>query len=419
MRIAIYEPSPRICGPDTWAQHLKIGFEELGHACQIVSFTNNGKAPPRWGRVERAKSSSMSCAMQVNRVNKFDDAGEVLDEYDLIVLTDVKTPMHDNAALDDPMLDEPQYISVLKQTKTPWTSALHGRWYFAHPDPIPQGLSERSGSPFIHDLLALPNFSDFLISHARDFARYCPALQAVEKELSPLPFRPRELPVNTPRDDRFAKSLAVIGRMIPTKHRHFVNEILTRGHLPGWVAHYGGACSCTHGPSETYIMTEQLTERGWTTNWGDDGVRKTKPFTANNGANRCVIIYHGAYTDPREVLTRARCHVGITDCDFSGGLFEFATLEAIESGCFPVITTPFVPHGGTNVSYCEIKHEFRKFTPKSARECSDSLCVHAANAIEQAAFNAGDFKALADNWHAIRSENDPKKIAQLFIDGAL
>lgn len=417
-KIAIYEPDPRICGPDTWAQNLRLGFRELGHQCDVITFTRAGRRAPAWGRVEQAKSSSLSCALVPDVCAKQDDAGRVLDQYDLVVLTDVKTATCDNAALKDEMLDEPVYITTLKSTDTPWTSALHGRWYYAHPDPIPAGLSEKSGAPFIHDLLKLPNFSGFLIAHAKDFDKYCPALQAIRKEYLPLPYQLSHTDEQATTVRSSLVTLAVIGRMIPTKHRHVVNEMLTRGMLRDATCYYGGGCVCTHGPSETYVMNEQLAEAGWETSWGDDGVRKTKPFTARHASTANHVHYLGAYVDPYEVLHRSKCHVGITDCDFSGGLFEFATLEAIDCGCLPIVTEPFYPHVGTDVECLRIPHAIKKFSPKVAREALDELYERIADCVITAN-SSWSPEAVRHNRECVARENDPRRHARTFLENCL
>jgi len=417
MKIAIYEPDPRICGPDTWAQMLQRGFLELQHECDIVTFNKSGRYSPAWGRLERAKSSSMSCALKPTRCEKQERAGQVLDEYDLIVLTDVKTATCDNAARK---ADEcwPTYVETLSETSTRFTSALHGRWYFA-PHEVPEGLSEASGSPFIEDLLSLENFSGFLIAHASDFDRYCQALRHVKnKVLLPLPY------ISSCSDEmafasRPVDTMCCIGRMIPTKHRHLINECMTRGMLQGWEAEYGGACVCTHGPSETYCMTEQLEERGWTTDWGDDGVRKTKPFKATHAGTHNTIYYAGCYEHPREVCCFSRAHVGITDCDFSGGLLEFATLEAMDCGCVATVTEPFRPHYRPAAYELAVWTEsIRSLTYKRCLLASDGFYADLAETIRSAA-DRWSRELVCNNREAIRQLHYPTIHARTFIEGAL
>jgi len=416
MRVSIYEPDPRICGPGTWARHLRQGFRDLGHECDVVTFTRLGKRSPNWGRIEKAKGSSMSCSLVPDVCAKLAEAHDVLNSYDLVVLADVKTSPLDNAALKDPMLDEPTYLTVLRKTRTKWASALHERWYFAPPDPVPPGVSERSGSPFINELLALDSFSGFVMAHSADFDKYCGALQRCRKVLRPLPFslEHSEAQAMKPRDPL---TFAVIGRMVPTKHRHVTNEMLTRGMLKNAHAHYGGGCVCTHGPSDTYVMQERLGQDGWATDWGDDGVRKTKPFEAWH-ENGNVVEYHGAYVDPYEVLQHARCHVGITDCDFSGGLLEFATLEAIDCGCLPIVTRPFVPDFGTQCELGVIEREFRKFGHRACKDESNALYEEMAELVADASRRWGA-DVIQHNRECIRVENDPREQAKTLIEGAL
>jgi hypothetical protein len=419
MKIAIYEPDPRICGPGTWAQNLRRGFLMLGHECDLVAFNNSGKRSPRWGRVERSKGSTMSSTLDPTRVDKLANAGAVLDEYDLVVLTDLKTPPADNAALTNPMLDEPTYVTALRATRTRWTSAMHERWYYARPhDAVPPGLSEWSGAPFLYSLLDLPNFSGFLMAHSADFDKYSERLRGVRKTLMPLPYLLSATDEQAAQERPAETTMATIGRMIPTKHRHVICEMLTRGVLKHTTALFGGTCCCTHGPSETYMIQERLVERGWTSDWGDDGVRKTKPFRAELPGHDNVIQYLGAYQTPWEVLQHAHVHVGITDCDFSGGLLEFATLEAIDHGCVPVITQPFVPHCGTGAVVGVIPHGFHKFTVKSATEASDSFYEAIAGVVD-VAMTLRTLERVRHNRDCVARENDPTRHAALYLENCL
>lgn len=207
-------------------------------------------------------------------------------------------------------------------------------------------------------------------------------------------------------------AFSVMGRIVPTKHRHVLNEMMTRGLWRDGTAIYGGAVTCTHGPSQSFEMNEALMQRGWETDWGNDGVRKTKPFEAY-GPHGNKISYIGAYTEPSECTTHV--HVGITDCDFSGGLLEFATLEAIDCGMMPVITAPFVPHAGTQCALYPIQQEFKSFTPKRATQASDQFYKEIADVIRQA-YDDWSPELVAHNRACIAEENDPKRIAKLILE---
>jgi len=413
--VAIYEPEPRICGPDTWAGALRAGFRQLGHRCDVVAVTSNGHRAPRWGRIEREKGSTMSCSLVPDQVVSRYAASELLDGYDLIVLTDVKTPAHDKRATDscEPW---PEYVEILSETRTPFASALHGRWYYEEHE-RPEGLSGPSGSPYIGELLASPNFTGFLLRHADGFCDYCARLRAsdIRTELLPLPYIPR-VSDELAESERYARSLGVIGRIIPTKHRHVVNEMLGRGLYRNSSTYYGGSCSCTHGPSETFMMVEQLGRLGFEHDW-PGGTRRNAAFTARHREYGAEVTYRGCYEQPWEVLSDARVHVGITDCDFSGGLLEFATLEAIDCGCSPLITRPFVPHAHPERYDLTIwERSFRKYGFTQAAREGDALFAELSEVVDQASRGWTLERARA-NRIALRELHDPRRHALALLRG--
>lgn len=346
-KIAIYEPSPRICGPDSWAQYMRAGFRAVGAECHLVTLTKGGKSRVKWGRVERESGLVASCTLVPDRVGKNEFAGEFFDEYDLIVLTDVKTPDHDKIARNE-YEPWPQYVENLLQTSTPWTSALHGRLYF-EPHEGPQGQDEMRGSPYLAELMTLKNFAGFLLDHCVDerFVTWSARLRETLRIHMPLPY------VLSCDDDEITRdhddTVCAIGRVTQIKYRHLLNELAWRD---GWpldhcTIFYGGAASTTYGPCESYELYEQLVgsekslnPRPWTGR-REKGVRSNTVWEARNERTRSRVEYLGAYDHPKEVCLRASIHVGITDSLFSGGLCEFSTMEAIDAGCFPIVSRPF------------------------------------------------------------------------------
>lgn len=434
-RVAIYEPDPRICGPGTWAANLRRGFRELGHECDVVTFTKSGKSRTRWGRVEREVGMSNSCSLVPDVCAKLDDSGELLDTYDLVIMPDVKTPGHDKQA--EKSGDAPEYLEVLRSTRTKWTSALHERWYWDEWEQ-PEGKSRASGSPFISELLGLENFSEFLITHCRDFDRYCARLQRVPQALSHLPFVPCDAMTREQYECKVPLHVAAIGRVVPTKHRHLYNEMCLQGlpdRLRGLSLVYGGGCSATHGPSHSFELWEQLVgrpaevlpgdgttptpyenDRGWDgTRLG--GVCNTNRWRCWN--DECSIEYYGAYESPSEVLGKCLAHLAITDCDFSGGLAEFSTLEAISNLCVPIVTRPFVPHAQPDeIQWVVIEREFAGMSLKRLEQSGlkYEILGEIASCIASA-LDIASYDLAMHNWNCVQRQNDPRRVANLFLQG--
>ena len=254
-KIAIYEPDPRICGPGTWSKHLAAGFRMNGCECDVVSFTKSGKRKLRWGRCVPDKGQAQSSPLDPTRCARIKDAKEVLDEYDLVILPEPKSPTDDFAAQKN-YDDEPEYVRILGSTRTPWATALHGKYYY-EPDEAPRGLAENRGTPYLEQLLTLKNFTGFAVEHAPDgqFAQHSKRLREdVRRVYSPLPF---ELSVTQDEIKAARKktpTLVVLGRVTKIKYRHYVNHMVITGRLRGWHVIYAGGSSCQQGPNEAYML---------------------------------------------------------------------------------------------------------------------------------------------------------------------
>ena len=127
MRVAILEPEPGVKGPTAWAFRVRYGFQQLGHECDVVSFTKSGKTRASWGKPQpggRWWSEAPDVVVKtVNLVQTF-------DTYDMIVLPEIKVPLHDKMAIKESEKTGqdvlPEYVDALRKTKTKWTTSLHG-----------------------------------------------------------------------------------------------------------------------------------------------------------------------------------------------------------------------------------------------------------------------------------------------------
>jgi hypothetical protein len=130
MRVAVFEPYPRMCGVSTWTWHAAQGFRDLGHHCDVVTFTKSGK--PRKTTSIRRDGVTFAMGWQwwheaADVTAKFDDAPSVLDKYDLVVLNEPKNGTADRDAAREQRL--PEYIEALSRTQTPWMTILHAPQY--------------------------------------------------------------------------------------------------------------------------------------------------------------------------------------------------------------------------------------------------------------------------------------------------
>lgn len=418
MKLAIYEPQPRICGPCTWAGQLRLGARELGHECDVVTFMKSGKPRKKWGRVLRENGADDSCVLAPDRCERLDLAGQTLDEYDLVIMTDIKVPLHDKTAM---RLDElPEYVEVLSVTDTPFVASLHETKYYEEHE-VPKGMTAVSGSPFVGELLALPNFCGKLLTPSLDFVQHCERVRRVtEGPVVTSPYRVRhsvdEL-VAIWREKR-DNTVCLLSRSLPSKHWHVITEAAIEGMLNHWQVTLAGACNATLSPSYTFELYERLTEVGY----GGDrrgGVCNTTSWRAAFG-ELASIFYYGAYADPMEGAKWSRVFVSLSDCKYSGGLNEFTVMESIDCACAPVITQPFWPHAGTELELTVIPRGFTGCSMKSLIEREDRMEIlnDVVLAIHEADRASQSMDRAVSNLETLRREHDPRLVCQRLIEAA-
>lgn len=343
MRIAIYEPYPRVCGPMTWTQHLKAGFIALGHHCDVVTFTRSGKPKIMWGEGQMRNGIHWT-SKDIDVTAPFRGSRNTMESYDAVILSDVRTVMHDNDAKKEKaylQADLPDYISVLKAMERPFTFALHGNNY--PPNEV----------PYAAQLVELPNFSGVAVTHS-------PTSFILSKEIwphvgwkeSPLPYAMVSHPESTeiPHSGPSAsKVVGITGRYITTKGSHVPAVVAAEGYLDHSVkVELHGACSVSLAASATYKTYEALhlgkpytfegkrhgvIKPGERVETGGDVIRPyTWDVTCPNGTR---VSYLGGYEDGLKVCKRLTTHVDLTAANFSDGM-EYSQFEAIDAGCMQV-----------------------------------------------------------------------------------
>lgn len=343
MRVAIFEPDPRVCGPSSWAYHLRDGFRLSGHESDVVSATKSGKSHSHFGNV---KPGGKWWSVPPDRVAKHDNLHHLLDSYDLVILPEPKSPLADKLTekenkkareAGEPGDKLPWYIESLARTRTPFTTALHGNVYAGR------------YAPFAQTILELPNFLGKLIVHSKYSWESDPFINSIPGYMSVLPYKMRN-PIDAPFPRN--RTAGITGRFMFNKGSH----------VPGLAAQYldpdvtveiWGSCSTGRGPSLTFNLYEVLKplagknyKRYHNSDMNhpkaneDGNIVQPFPYDVRPEGG-ALVRYLGNYTDPVAVCSRLMVHIDLTGKKYSGGLTEFVTMEAMDAGSIP-ITPPHV-----------------------------------------------------------------------------
>ena len=329
MRVALYEPEPRVCGPMASMYHLQRGFRALGHDCDVVTFTRSGKPRVTWqGGAEGMRLHTRFWRRAPDVTGSMATAGEILRSYDAVVLSDVRTISQDKAALAGKSALSaavPDYLAILDQSGVKFTTALHGNNY---------PMSEVMFAP---DLVSLRNFTKAAITYSPTSPNasrtFWPDVNWI---LSPLPYAMETEPDDDSAPD--SQVVGITGRYIPNKGHQALACAAGTGRLHADVELWG-ACSVGAGPSQTFHTWEALTQRLQltgkrhgnqpdTSNGGDI----IKPYLWDINGPNGTIRYMGPYQDPVTTCRRLAVHMDLTASNFSDGM-EFSQFEAIDAGC--------------------------------------------------------------------------------------
>jgi hypothetical protein len=415
MRVAILEPEPGVKGPTRFAFNLRQGFEELGHECQVVSFTKSGKTRKSWGT---AQPGGRWWGDAPDVVVKTRDLVAVLDTYDLVVLPEIRVLAHDKTALKEGENVLPDYVDALRKTKTRWTTALHGTPYI------------QKEIPFVGALLESPSRAAAFVTTRDnpegDANDYFASIKWVRTRLPYLSRYKIEDEIPT------GNVVGVTGRFVYNKGQPLAAVV--GAFLPEDVRmELWGACSIGLGPSPTYLVYEQLKEH-----FGATGKRHAVLKAENMGKpgfdedgnvitpyhwdlkvpNGPEISYLGNYHDPVVVNSRFRVHLNLTAGNFSSGHCEFTTMEALEAGAMcvtpkhlsdPEFKMNIIDYYDRSPTHAKLVFpEGIELAKRIAESVKESLAIPDAERLEIARYN----RAL------LREMNSPAKTAQAMIDSA-
>lgn len=355
MKVAVFEPKPRLCGVTAWSFHVAQGFRDLGHECDVVTFSRSGKAPKSDGT---QRNGWYWWHEPVDKSATWYKAGDVLNGYDLIVLNELKNGTEDREA--QRLGIEPYYIGALRRTNTPWMSILHAPQY----DP--------KRAPYLANCMDAGNFTGVVVEH--QVGSYESGAYAFDGRIKKrtrwpwLPYRPRGA-----QEVQRTRTAIVAGRSTPVKGHAALARVADR--MPeGWVARLAGSEAGGMGACYSYTIYEALTrEHGWAGHRWDP----SKPREGCEGNNNCadklyahpywvqkdghLIQYTGAYSD--SVATYGECGIALnlTSKNFAIGV-EYSILEAMDAGCV-VIAPGHSMDNAQGVDYQVLRLE--KFTEPS------------------------------------------------------
>lgn len=413
MKIAIFEPEPGVKGPTAWAFRLRYGFKQLGHECDVVSFTKSGKARTSWGQ-PRPGGRWWSEAPDV--VVKTAHLVDTLDKYDMVVLPEIKVPLHDKQAIKKGESALPEYVDALIRTKTKWTTALHGSFY-----------PERD-IPFVAKLLESPSRGTKLVTMSEESAKYSndtfASMQWIKAQMPYIPQFDIDAPI--PND----RIVGTSGRFIYNKGQPLV--ALAGVYLPQDVTvEIWGSCSVGLGPSPTYIVYEILKEHfkaqvvRYAKNVNpekfngsmDGNIVTPYPWDARV-SGKALIRYLGNYTDSAAIASRFRVHMNLTAHAFARGLVEYSSLEAADAGAMCV-----VPEHLSDPQFRMMVLDWYTKSPTQTRLVQDEgieLIKKVADAFMTCLEISDDERVeiARHNREVLRTRNDPRKTAEAMIESA-
>lgn len=412
MKVAIFEPDPRVCGPLTWAGHMKAGFTAIGVQLDTVSATKSGRNPSHWGNV---KTGGKWWATRPDRISRMDQVHHILDEYDLIILPEPKSPLADKLAIKADDGSIPWYVEALQRTRTPFTTALHGNPY------------TEKNSPFADFIVGLDNFTGAIIAHTAPLRTVTPAIGAMKNVQMELPYAPRN-PVDAPFPR--GKTVGSTGRFMFNKGSHVVG--LSGAYLPPDVTvEVWGSCSVGRGPNLTYNLYEAIKP------WAEPGQAKryhnsdgSHPKATEDGnivqpflydvriKDHALVRYLGNYVDPLKVAARLTVHVNLTSSKYTSGM-EFSTLEALDAGSLCI--TP--PHCSQPEMYRTLVIDPWKAPAGSVTSALKTMdqTYRVSQTIEKALgfldLPEEQHRAVVEsNREALRKYPNPATIAQMILD---
>lgn len=341
MKVAVFEPYPRTCGVTAWAYELARGFRDLGHVGHVVSCTKSGRSRAVRTRDGGPRTGWQWWDLEPDRTLTWSGAASALDDYDLVVLNEPKNNPLDGPAKRDGRL--PEYVEVLRDTKTPWVTAFH------------DGTAYRADkAPFLAVTMQLPNFSGLAVQcrpGAYEAAAYATGGHVTRLLSWPwLPYSARYRVVDFKPLEERPPVVGMTGRMVTTKG--FTSLLAVADQVaPPYETRLYGAESGGHAPCQTFTWFEALVmHHGWKGLRGDPSkpsdvrtqhsvdignftpTNTVVPYGMRHPGTGAVYRYMWAYTDRSAVYNDLRVALMLSKKELATTL-EYAALEALDAGC--------------------------------------------------------------------------------------
>lgn len=335
MRIAIVEWWPRICGATDWGMHLSAA-DSCGGLYDIdrLTFSKSGKQLTAW--------SVHKDRWQVHRTS---EAIDVLNTYDLIILTDIASRARADG-IDNRDGSMPYYVEVMQNVKTPWTTMIHDGAYNKRLDPV------------IDALLKTKSFSGSLITtrFPEAMVRMAPFTQVRKKPINwvvdpYLPYDDRQLADIAESTAYRAKTVTFVGRLTSNKGQDAMIDIVKD--LDNGVVFWG--MNAYGLPSWGWRMWEQMEKLGFTVGLKPQ-LREDKKNLKHPNApkfytgkflavapNGNLVAYNGDFISPRNVAW-SWFSVGLSNTSLTGTL-EYSTLDGIAAGCVAMVPKHQLSYG--------------------------------------------------------------------------
>lgn len=337
MRVAVFEPLPRTCGVTAWAFHHAQGWRDLGHHCDVVTFTTSGRKRTTRAKVDEGPRRGWRWwATEPDVTGKWVDAPDVLNSYDLIVMNEPKNAPLDFDATKEKRL--PEYVTALSNVRTPWVTALHDSMAYT-----------TQLAPFLAETIATPSFSGLAIEcRPGSYTSGEWALAGYVKRLQPWPWLPY-VPRGRAPDVARQRVIALGGRFTTTKGFQTLAEVAIDLD-PAYEVRIFGPEAGGMGPSISFRIYEAMARHaGWVGERIDpkkagEEHHSAKDLEINNIAsvnagypwtlhkNGHTMKYTGPYLDAIAAWTECALAVQLST-DSIVTTFEYTTLEALDAGC--------------------------------------------------------------------------------------
>jgi hypothetical protein len=415
VRVAIYEPYPRVGGSIIWSRHAQAGLHALGHSCDVVASTKSGKTPVLWKTDAIDKWQTVGnrwAQFTPDVVVKQSDLFETLRGYDLVILPDAWSVLHDNRAAKAGV--EPDYLTLLGdlgRVGVPWTTVLHGT------------ASTYATAKFTDRLFhATPGFSRSLLTHFAVPSELPERFNGLTLNPVPLPYAPvHDL------DGPFYQGLRIgmTGRLVPIKGAHLLVGAVDREAVPFyWSVDLAGGADVGYGDSYSHQLWRALTTHGWDDASVDSpnaNPKRALPWKAFK-THRPIVRYTGAYRHGVDVASQLTVHATLTNASLTS-FTEYATLEAIDAGCVVVAPARHVDRR----YHAVLVHELGKTTLRGIFDESSTVSPvveRVANALQVAVRHAEDPVTRSEDYalynrRVLREIQDPATVMAVLLREAM